>query len=121
MASLPDSRQTLAVVTPGGACSHSGLSPRVAAFMNAAQTGTAIVAGEPVRQNRARLIEPDPDAGGELRREPDEPGVVEIVGRAGLARGGQREAQAPGVRAGARVDDVGHHGRHQNAVMSLMA
>ena len=35
------------------------------------------VGGKAVRQNRPRLIEADPDAGHELRREADEPGVVD--------------------------------------------
>ena len=71
------------------------------------------VGGEAVRQNRLGLIEADPHAGDELRREADEPRVVEAVGRAGLARGRQREAELPRARASARVDDVGHHARHQ--------
>ena len=77
---------------------HSGLSPRVAAFMNVRPERHRDVGGEAVRQDRARLIEADPDAGDELRREADEPRVVEIVGRAGLAGGRQREAELPRAR-----------------------
>src|SRR5262249_8881226 len=47
--------------------------------------GDRHVGCEPVRQNRLRLIEADPDSGGERWREADEPGVVEVVGRPGLA------------------------------------
>src|SRR4029078_1858147 len=47
VASLPDSRQTVAVVTSGGGTGHSGLSPRVATFMNRVHIGTSRSAANP--------------------------------------------------------------------------
>jgi len=47
VASFPERRQTLAVVTPDGTRNHSGLSLAVAAFMNFAHTGTATSAANP--------------------------------------------------------------------------
>ena len=115
VASLPESRQTLR----GGDAGRRRRATRacrrcVAAFMNFAHDRHRDVGGEAVRQNRVRLIEADPDAGHELRREADEPRVVEIVGRAGLAGGRQREAQAARARLPVpALIDVGHHRRHQ--------
>ena len=90
--------------------------------MNFAHSGTATSAAKPFGQNRVRLIEADPDAGHQLRREADEPGVVEVVGRAGLAGGRQREARAraraspvPALITSASIVDI------RNAVVSLIA
>ena len=99
--------------TPDGGVNHSGLSSRVADLHELRPERHGDVGGEAVRQNRPRLVEPDPDAGHQLRREADEPGVVEVVGRAGLAGRRQREAELPRAAAGAGVDDVGQHRRHQ--------
>ena len=64
--------------------------------------------GGPDRQRRLRaaqaerlvVVEPDPDHRQQLRREADEPGVAQVVGRAGLAGGVEREAG--GARAARR-------------------
>ena len=45
---LADSRHTAAVVMPSGVLNHSGLSPLVAAFMNAAHSGTATSLAKPL-------------------------------------------------------------------------
>ena len=71
------------------------------------------LAGVAIGNRSRRLIEPDPDTGNEVRREADEPCVHVVVGRAGLARRGQREAGLPRPGRGAGVDDVGEHARHQ--------
>ena len=66
----------------------------------------------PDRQRRLRaaqaerlvVVEADPDDRQQLRREADEPGVAQIVGRAGLAGGVEREAGGARAGAGAFVD-----------------
>ena len=83
-----------------------------------ASNGTLARAGErahhelrPDRQRRLRarqperlvVVEADPDDRQELGREADEPGVAQIVGRAGLAGGVERE---PGARAPAPVPSL---------------
>ena len=60
----------------------------------------------PDRQRRLRaaeaerlvVVEADPDDRQQLRREADEPGVAQVVGRAGLAGGVEREALLPARR-----------------------
>jgi hypothetical protein len=63
--------------------------------MNFAHIRTATSA-EAVRQNGLRLIKPT-DAGHQRRCEPNEPRVVEVVGRAGFPAAGSMEAQRPAI------------------------
>ena len=56
--------------------------------MNAVQIGSA--ACVPLKPERLVVVEPDPDHRQQLRREADEPGVAQIVGRARLAGGIER-------------------------------
>src|SRR6267143_2626289 len=75
----------------------------------------------PDRQRRLRaaeadrlvVVEADPDHGEQLRREADEPGVAEIVGRAGLAGRVEREAGAARAGGGPFVEYAAHHVGHE--------
>ncbi len=111
--SLPDSRQTLAAINPDGDLNVSGLSFAVACFMKRAHSGTAISPANPLRDDRARLVEANPHARDQMRRESDEPRIHVVVGRAGLARRRQREAFLTRLVRGAVVHDIGQHARHQ--------
>src|SRR5262245_42281135 len=51
--------------------------------------------------DRLVVVEADPHDREEVRREADEPGITQVVGRAGLARGVEREALAARPGAGA--------------------
>ena len=68
-----------------------------------------------------RLIEADPHAGDQLRREADEPRVVEIVGRAGLAGRRQREPKLPRPAAVPALMTSASIFVIRNAVVSLIA
>ena len=59
--------------------------------MNSVQIGSA--ACVPLRPTGCVVVEADPDDGEQLGREADEPGVAQIVGRAALAGGVEREAR----------------------------
>src|SRR5205823_2341469 len=60
-----------------------------------------------VRAKIDRVVIADKDAGGEIRAEPDKPGVLPIVGGAGLA--GDRLADRFDRGAGAALHDAFHH------------
>ena len=62
-----------------------------------------------VRNNRGRLIEPDPHAAGQRAGVPDEPRVLVIVSGAGLACRRQFEAERARAGGGAFGQHVLHH------------
>ena len=59
----PTAGRPLAVTMPAGGVNHSGLSSSRRGLHELRPDRHRDVGGEAVRQNRARLIEPDPDAG----------------------------------------------------------
>src|SRR6476659_5063263 len=71
------------------------------------------IGGVAVGDDRPGLVEADPDAGDEMRREAYEPRVVVVVGRAGLPGGGKRETHLPRAVGRSRRDHVREHARHQ--------
>ena len=77
---------------PSGASNGTLGRPASAVFMNSVQIGSA--AWVPLRRQRLVVVVADPDDGEQLGREADEPGVAQVVGRAGLAGGVEREAAA---------------------------
>src|SRR5581483_552076 len=62
---------------------------------------------------RRTVVVADPDPGEHVRREPDEPGVAGVVGRAGLARRGAVEPEPARAARRARVDDALEEMGHQ--------
>ena len=70
------------------------------------------VARVAVGDDRPRHVVPDPDARDEVRREADEPRVVIVIRGSRLAGSRQRETDFACLPRGPRVDDVGHHRRH---------
>ena len=102
VASLPVSGSMSTKTMPSGASNgDAGACRRARAFMNCVQIGSAACA--PRQADRLVVVEADPDDRQQLGREADEPGVAQIVGRAGLARGVERE---PGARAPAPVPSL---------------
>ena len=85
--------------------------PASARIMNGVQIGSAACA--PLRPSGWLSSRPDPDDGQQLRREADEPGVAQVVGRAGLAGGVEREAGGARAGAGAFVEHAAHHVGHE--------
>ena len=81
--------------------------------MKSAQAGTATVPANPRFMIFLFLIVAEPHAGDERRRVADEPRIAVIVGRAGLARGGQLEPFRARAAPGAAIHHVGQHARHQ--------
>ena len=65
------------------------------------------------RPERAMVVESHPDAAGDRRREPDKPGVREIVGGPGLAGDRVLCRERFGPDRGARVDGFAQHGDHE--------
>ena len=106
-ASLPVSRSISANVMPSGTSNGTLGRPAVAAFMNAVQIGSA--ACVPLSDDRLVVVEAHPDHRQQLGREADEPGVAQVVGRAGLAGGVEREARGARAGGGAFVEDAAHH------------
>src|SRR5205814_1252731 len=72
--------------------------------------GSGGVAAGLVGPERALGVEADPDPGEQVRREADEPGVVGVVGGAGLP--GDRPAELRGLAAGPVLHDGLQHARH---------
>ena len=107
VASLPVSRSMSTKAMPSGASNGTLARPASARFMNCG----------PDRQRRLRaaqadrlvVVEADPDDRQQLRREADEPGVAQVVGRAGLAGGVEREPGRARAGAGAFVEHAAHH------------
>ena len=104
-------RHTSMAMMSFGRAIHSGLAPLAAAAMNRAQSGIGEIARVAVRHDRPRLIESNPDARHERRRETDKPGIHVVVGCACLSR--RREDETP-PRAVSRpcIYDVREHHRH---------
>ncbi len=62
---------------------------------------------------RLVVVEAHPDRGEQLGRQPDEPGVAQVVGRAGLAGRVEPEPGRPCAGRRSLVDDAAHHVRHE--------
>ena len=92
-ATLPVSRSMSTNTSPSGASNDTFGRPASARIMKRSRWA----APPECRSGRAAVVvEPDPDHGQQLRREPDEPGIAQIVRRARLAGGVQREAGGAG-------------------------
>ena len=87
-------------VDAGGTANSSAGQRRRGALHEVGPDRQRDARGVGLAADRRRLIEADPDAGDDRRREADEPGVVIVVGRAGLAadRSARRRAPAPARR-----------------------
>ena len=89
----PVCRSTRTRRMPGGTRNGVAGWSASASFMKSRKIGAADGAAGFLAAEAARLVEADIDADGEIGREADEPGVLAVVGGAGLA--GQRLADLP--------------------------